>query len=188
MKFIRESDLAEYADEFWKKQRTKDDPNDRSAIENLDKGGAPLPWLVNLYPYKLPNTSSQRIEVVEVSAAEEMDRFLIHHHNVADQWMVDRCLVPCPRSRRIGDLASLALKQHYFDISRSDTQFRLYSRWREKKSIDGIIEEHGRPLIERTWPNEYEIVDGWGRLMAISALIKSGLDFHPFQCFLATEK
>jgi hypothetical protein len=100
--------------------------------------------------------------------------------------MVDRCLVPCPRTRRIGDLANLALQVHYFDTSRSDTQFRLYSQWRGRTSIEGIIEEHGRPLIELTWPNEYEIVDGWGRVMAISALINSGLDFYPFECFLAT--
>jgi hypothetical protein len=150
MKLIRESNLAEYAGQFWNRQRAKNDPNDRSAIEDLDKGGDPLSWLVNLYPYKLPNVSNQVIEVVEVETAEEMDRFLLHEHNVTDQWMVDRCLVPCPITQRIGDLAKLALQRGYFEIKRNDTQYKIYSEWRAKRSTQGLIEKHGRPLIERT--------------------------------------
>ena len=40
-------------------------------------------------------------------------------------------------------------------------------------------------LIECVRPGEYEIVDGWGRLLPFVALLRQGYDFHPVESFVA---
>jgi hypothetical protein len=186
MKFVRDSTLREYARLFWKRQNQKPNADDRPALEDLQSGGDPLGWLVNLYPYKLPKPCNGVIQVVSLDAVSEIDRFLIHDYMIRDKWMVDRCLVPCPKTRRLGDMVTTAIERQYFQTSRDDTQVRIYTEWSQKTTIHGLIEQYGAPLIEMTWPDEYEIVDGWGRLHAISALVRSGLEFEPFECYVAS--
>ena len=188
MKVIRGSNLEEYANLFWKRQKAKRTDNDRKALDDFDAGVNSVGWLVNLYPYKLPQLYNNEIQLVKIEASTEVDRFLIHHYMITDAWMVERCLVRCPKSRRLGDLAATSLESGYFDTGRPDTQIEVFNKWKERSSIEGLIEEYGYPLVEMSWPNEYEIVDGWGRLHAISALLKKGLSFQPFDCFVATRK
>ena len=159
--------------------------NDCAALQDIDHSGDPLAWLVNLYPYKLPQPYNEVIQLVTIEAKEEMNSFLVHHYMLNDGWMTERCLVPCPKTRRLGDLAALGVSTKYFETDRPDTQVQIFKEWKQKSSLEGLIEKHGRPLVELTWPNEYEIVDGWGRLMTMSAMLKSGLSFHPFECFVA---
>jgi|GEM_PF-2733201 len=190
MKVIRESSLEEYAELFWKRQKKKDDPNDAEALRDIERSKDFVGWLVNLYPYKLPKPYNDNIQLVKITSSEEMYRFSIHEYMIADKWMVDRCLVPCPKIGRLGVLAVTSLERGYFETKRDDTQIKVFNNWKDQSSIKGVIigEEHGYPLVEMTWPDEYEIVDGWGRLHAMSALVNKGLSFQPFECMVATRK
>ena len=188
MKGVQSSNLQEYATQFWKRQKAKCDDNDRDAIKDIDAGGNPIGWLVNLYPYKLPQPGNDEIRIFTIEASMEMDELLIHHSMIADAWMVERCLICCPKTRRLGDLTSTSLKRGYFETRKPDTQIKIVDEWKSQSSVEGIIENYGMPLLEMTWPDEYEIVDGWGRLHAMSALVKRGLSFKPFNCFVAMRK
>jgi len=186
MKLLRDSNLKDYAQLFWQRQKQKASADDQPALLDINSGGDPVGWLVNLYPYKLPKPCNRTIQVVSVDGPSEIDRFLIHDYMIRDNWMVDRCLIPCPKSRRLGDLVTTAITRKYFLETGDDTQIKIYQEWAGKRTIGGIISRLGSPLIEVTWPNEFEIVDGWGRLHAISALVRSGLLFEPFECFVAS--
>ena len=186
MRLVSSSTLKAYADDFWKRQRHKDDPNDRVAIPDIDGGGDSVAWLVNLYPYKLPKPRNRTVEIVQIESIQEVDQLLIHRGMIKDSWAVSRRLVPCPKSRRLGDMVTVALERDYFSASHPDTQIKIFRSWIGKPSTEGLIEEYGAPLIELTWPDEYEIVDGWGRLHAMSALVREGATFQSFTCFCAS--
>jgi hypothetical protein len=102
--------------------------------------------------------------------------------------MVERGVAPCPYTRRLEQLADTFIMQGYFNIMWPDTQSKCYHTWKDKSLLEGVIESSERPLIEMTWTGEYEIVDGWGRLLPFTALLQKGFKFYPFECFLATRK
>ena len=188
MKVLCKSGLNEYAKQFWRRQRQpgKKTCDDEPALLDIDRGGDPVSWLANIYPYKLPQPFNDEIDLVRFETPEELNRLLIHHSMIRDNWMVERCLVPCPKTRRLGDLAAIALERKYFEAGHSDTQIRLFREWEKKTSLKGFIDTNSYPLVERTWVDIHEIVDGWGRLHAMSALLKKGLPFEPFDCFIAS--
>jgi hypothetical protein len=186
MRLIEKSSLDAYALQFWQRQKQKHDPNDGLAISGIERGESRVSWLANIHPYKLPKPYNVTIELVEVQAADELDRLLIHDYMARDNWMVERCLVPCQKTRRIGDMAQLALERKYFESDRDDRQIKLYKEWKDKDSLDGFIGDQEYPLLEQTWEHELEIVDGWGRLHAMSALIRRPRDFRPFKALLAS--
>ena len=186
MRILRESKLTEYAEQFWNRQRAKPSPDDLTALEDIRTSGDCIGWLVDLYPYKLPHLYNSTMSVVLVESVSDVERFLIHKYMLTDEWTTERCLVPCPKSRRLGDLVRTALQQNYFESNWPDTQCKLFQEWKGRSSLEGFIENIERPLIESTWVNEHEIVDGWGRLHALLALVRAGLRFAPFECFLAS--
>ena len=187
MKEIKASSLTEFAESFWKRQKDKNDRNDRVAVTDFKKKGDELRWVVNLYPYKLPNPMNDVVRVVEIETKEELDELLIHDGLQKDSWMINRCLVPCPKTRRLGALADYFICKGYFETDWPDTQLKVFKEWKGKDSVKDLInDQQGLPLIEMTWPGQYEIVDGWGRLLAMAALVRSKVSFHPFTCFLAT--
>jgi hypothetical protein len=186
MKLVRESSLEEYARQFWQRQSKKRTPDDLPALRNIESGGDPVNWLVDLYPYKLPKPCNAIVQIVMIETPSEAERLLLHDYMIKDDWTVERCLVPCPKTRRLGKMVTTALEKNYFETGRSDTQIRIYEEWSSKTTTSGLILEDGLPLIEMTWPAEFEIVDGWGRLHALLALVRKGLSFEPFKCFAAS--
>ena len=186
MKFVRSSSLQEYARKFWVRQTCKATEDDRPALNDIRNGGDPIKWLANIYPYKLPNPRNSRIQILTIESVTEAEGIFIHFKMLTDAWTTDRCLKPCPKSRRIGDMVTTALKRGYFDSDRSDTQLKLFKKWSSKNSLDGFFGEQNLPMIELTWPDQYEIVDGWGRLHAYLALVRAGLPFLPFSSFVAS--
>jgi hypothetical protein len=185
MQLVRESSLNEYAQQFWRRQSGKKTRDDEPALSDIGKGGSPVSWLANIYPYKLPQPFNDKIDLVKFETPEELNSLLIHYSMIRDNWMLERCLVPCTNTRRLGDMAAIALERKYFETSHSDTQIKLFQRWKSKTTLTGVIEPDSYPLVENTWAQEQEIVDGWGRLHAMSALLKQGLPFEPFDCFVA---
>ncbi len=188
MQVLRDSSLKEYAEQFWRRQRQKSTPDDAPALLDIETAGDPVGWLANIYPYKLPQPYNDVIRLVRCEAPEELNSLFIHHSMIRDDWMVDRCLVPCPKTRRLGDMAVIALERRYFESGRSDTQIKLFQQWQEKTSLKGFIDTESYPLVEISWPHQHEIVDGWGRLHAMSALLKTGLSFEPFDFFVAKRR
>jgi len=186
MKVAHASSLQDYARQFWQRQSGKCTPNDVPALQNITAGGDTVAWLANLYPYKLPQPYNALIQVAVIESAAEAERLMIHDYMIKDNWMIDRCLIPCPKSRRLGDMVTTAIARKYFETDWSDTQVRIYKEWCDKTTTRGLIRDDGLPLIEMTWPNEFEIIDGWGRLHALLALVKKGLSFEPFKCFVAS--
>jgi hypothetical protein len=83
-------------------------------------------------------------------------------------------------------MAQLALERKYFESDRDDRQVKLYKEWKDRESLDGFIRDQEYPLLEQTWERELEIVDGWGRLHAMSALIRRPREFKPFKAFVAS--
>jgi len=188
MKLIAQSRLADYAKAFWDRQRAKSCHDDRRALREIDSGSSGVAQLVDLYPYKLPSPTNARIEIAELERAEELDSLLIHDYMLGDDWMNERSIHPNPKSRRLCHLADTCLDIGYFRSHRSDQQTRVFLECRKQGTLEGFVESLGMPLIEEKWPNEYEIVDGWGRLLPMAALIRSGIGFHPFRCFVASQK
>lgn len=185
MQVLRESSLNEYAQQFWRRQNGKKTRDDEPALSDINGGGDPVGWLANIYPYKLPQPFNEKIDLVRFEIPEELNSLMIHYSMIWDNWMVERCLVPCPKTRRLGDLAETALERRYFETNHSDTQTKLFRDWKDKSTLKGFVDNDSYPLVEITWAYEHEIVDGWGRLHAMSALLKIGLLFEPFDCFIA---
>src|SRR5262249_18057252 len=187
MRLIEKASLDAYARQFWKRQERKKNHDDEPAISGInERDENPVSWLANIYPYKLPHPYNTVVELVEFETADELNKFLLHEHMIRDNWMVERCLVPCRKTRRLGDMAEIALERRYFEIDRADTQVKLYTAWKDRKSLDGFIGDQDSPLLEQTWERDLEIVDGWGRLHAMSALVRQGCDFKPFKGFVAS--
>lgn len=188
MRQVRESNLEEYARQFWQRQSKRATPDDLPAVRDIESGGDPTRWLVNIYPYKLPKPCNDVVHIVMIETCAETDALLLHDYMIKDAWTVERCLVPCPKNRRLGSMVTVAIERNYFDEDRADTQIKLYNDWRTKTTTSGLITDDGLPLIEMTWPGEFEIIDGWGRLHALSALVRKGLSFEPFKCFAAARE
>ena len=189
MKLIRETNLREFADSFWKRQADKSCSNDAEALSNIQQGGPALKWHVNLYPYKLPKLVNDLLLLEKIETGYELNELMIYDRMLCDDWMKKRFGDLLPKTRRLGHLAEFFLSRGYFEKDWPDTQAKLFKEWKDKSSLEGLIDEaKGLPLVQMTWPGEYEIVDGWGRLLAMAALLRKGLEFSPFKCFVATRK
>ncbi len=79
MQVIRECSLKDYAGQFWQRQRGKKTRDDEPAISDIERGGDPVFWLANIYPYKLPQPYNDKIELVKFEEPEELNCLLIHY-------------------------------------------------------------------------------------------------------------
>jgi hypothetical protein len=186
MKMQAQCTLADYARQFWERQRGKKDPRDDAALKAISAGADPVVWLRNSHSYKLPRPENANVAVVVLTEASEVHDLLVHDYLPTDSWMRDRGIVPEPFTRRLGDLAGMGLRRGYFCSSRPDRQVEYFKRWAEAGSMANVLPADSRPLIEAVGEHGYEIVDGWGRLLPFAALISSGVPFAPFEVFLAS--
>ena len=189
MRVLSESTLSAYASLFWRRQAAKLDPNDRDALADINAGGDPVQWLQRSYRYKLPEAKNDVVSIVQIETREELDGLLVHDYVPCDGWMRARDLVPSPYTRKLGQLARTFLDRGYFATPRSDRLYLHFRTWRRTGSLTGVIDPEDRPLIEAVEPaakREYEIVDGWGRLLPFAALLWEGLAFRAFEAFVAS--
>ncbi|GBE04928.1 hypothetical protein BMS3Abin10_00547 [bacterium BMS3Abin10] len=187
MKTVSQSSLRKYANHFWQRQKAKDDPKDKIAIEDIEKGADPVPWLRDLYSYKLPHHKNGIINIVIFESRQEVENLLIHEYMLCDDWMRERNLLPPPDTTTLGGLARTFLDRGYFSVPRNDRHYRYFHNWQSIGSLNNVISREERPLIEAVGDGKHEIVDGWGRLLPFVALLHKGLAFHPFESFLASK-
>lgn len=189
MRVLSGSTLDAYARIFWRRQADKADPNDRQALADISVGGDPVEWLRRSYSYKLPHAKNAVVNIVQIESSEELDALLVHDYIPCDDWMRDLDLIPQPYTRRLGQLARTALDRGYFASPRSDRPYLHFCAWRRAGSLIHAIDPEDRPLVETVelaGNREYEIVDGWGRLLPVAALLHQGLMFYAFEAFLAS--
>lgn len=186
MRLVSQSSLREYAEHFWRRQRGKHDPNDTETFRAIGAGGEPVALLRSRYDYKLPRVHNDSLSILLVTSRQDVEDLLVHDYLPNDAWMRERGLVPQPFTRRLGDLAAICLERGYFSAPRGDRQIRYFTEWHARGSLAGVLSTEERPLIEATESSGFEIVDGWGRLLPFSALLRQGLPFAPFEVFLAS--
>jgi hypothetical protein len=180
MQTIGHSTLEEYAKLFWEREKLKN---------GKDGGVNPLERLRVEHPYKLPFGVSDPekviIEIVRLDCIKEVEDLLIHDYMVGHKWMQDRQIIAS--SRKLGELATTFLQGSYFEKPSGDAQYRLFHKWKTVGCLNNSIGSKNRPLIQFDG-KEFEIVDGWGRLLPFLALVQKGLTFYPVECFVASKK
>jgi hypothetical protein len=187
MRIILDSSADEYARQFWDRQRAKQVPADRDALADIAAGGDPVAWLRSKYLYKLPRADSDVFRVALLDR-EDVEALLVHDYMPCDRWMRDRGMVPDPYTRRLSDLAGMFISRGYFRGRWGDRQLERYRAWTAAGSLKDAIAGRERTLVECVRPGEYEIVDGWGRLLPFAALLRQGYEFHPAESFVAWRK
>jgi hypothetical protein len=196
MRRIKESSLEEYARQFMERQRKKNDQNDKQAFAELDAGGDPVA-ILRKHPkkhpyakYKFPKDENKYIFIMRIDIIDEVENLLIHEYMLDDDWMKERIPAHLRKERDLGYLAKSFVECEYFtDNSENDKggQYKNYLEWKDKGFLGNVISQQEMPLIEEVGDQEYEIVDGWGRLLPFVALLHKGINFCPFEVFLASK-
>jgi hypothetical protein len=99
--------------------------------------------------------------------------------------MQERNVVPHQYTRKLKELANMFISREYFNSFGPDKQQEYYRKWRAENSLKDVISGPERTLIECVGPGEYEIVDGWGRLLPFAALLQQRYRFYPVESFVA---
>lgn len=183
MEVIRECSMKEYSRHFWRRQASKRDWHDRDALADIEIGGDPTWWLWTRYPYKLPRPDNHILRIARLDKTEVLT-LCIESHTVDDHWMQLHDLVPKPRTRVLGELAKIALDRGFFTGKWDVPQVKLYGEW--QATLKDVLAGEEKVLVQSIGPEQYEIVDGWGRLLPFAALLIEGCEFHPLECFVAS--
>jgi hypothetical protein len=176
--------LEEYARHFWARQETKNDPKDRDALADIKAGGDPVSQLGRRHDYKLPHRDNTVVRIVLLDQ-KDIENLFIHDYMPGDDWMRIRGLVPDPYTRKLWDLAGMFIKRGYFHGKWIDRQREYYDNWKCKGSLQDVIAGPERTLIQCVRQEEYEIVDGWARLLPFTVLLQQGYQFQPIETFVA---
>jgi hypothetical protein len=188
MKIVRESSLLEYATEFWKKQSAKKDPRDPPAFEAIEKGESPISVLARCYRSKLPSEENKYIDVAVLDSPSEIHSLILYDSPAKDCWMQCRNLVPDPFSPRIDRLAATFLERPRLPSFDYGALQKNFERWKSLNTLDGAISSQEHPLIEESSDGAFAVIEGFGRFLPFSALLQSGLQFVPVECFVAFRK
>lgn len=188
MNVLAPSTLKDYARQFWRRERDKQNPQGIKAFAAVERGEDPVKMLREAHDYKLPRLLNDQVSIVAFTSGDEVKNLLVHDYMPNDGWMQERGLVPQPSTRRLGALATICLERGYFASHRGDRQIQYFNRWRQRGSLPNVLSVDEMPLIELTETGEQEIVDGWGRLLPFAALLLQGLPFESFQAYYASPK
>lgn len=189
MKTIRESDLDEYACQFWLRQAGKCDQGDKVALVAVTNWESPLGWLQKCHNYKIPFDSiSSSVRVVELNR-KDVACLVVNQGLATPEWMgkpeegLSKVPTPCPR--RLRELAALHVADGYFTREGPGTPRKLYRKWKEAGTLERKLVAGCRPLLSHQPSDELEIGDGWGRLLAYESLVQEGFEFFPVEAFVA---
>lgn len=186
MQIIRDSSLDEYARHFWTKEQKKNGASLAPGIDPLRQ--LSLPREQGGHRYKLPSDLDKPVKIA-ILDQNDVEALLIHDYMMHDRWMTDRLLVAAPPSRVLRDLAQIAIAGGYFQDARWrwDKQVQHYYKWQGQGFLANAITGDEKVLIECMAPEQFEIIDGWGRLLPFMALMLQGYQFQPVECFVAIE-
>jgi hypothetical protein len=186
MELVAKSTLQAYARQFWRRESDKRNQEGTDNFVAVERGEDPVSLLRKAHPYKLPNPHNAHVSIVAFTSRDEVENLLIHEYMPNDKWMEARNLRPKPFTRQLGTLASISLERRYFESGRDDRQIKNFRDWKARGSLRNVIGMEDRPLVESTGAAEFEIVDGWGRLLPFAALLLQGLPFESVQLFCAS--
>jgi hypothetical protein len=138
--------------------------------------------------YKLPADSNSVVKIAFLNRLEV--GALVMRKDTVDEsnaWAKSRGLVPEPFSQILSELASFAVGRGYFiKCKEQDTQLKKYTEWKQRPppQLERAIAGSDRCSIQLTLSGQYEIIDGWGRLLPFEALLQEGCEFHPVEAFV----
>jgi hypothetical protein len=184
---IGNSSLDELARQFWEREAKKH-PHHEDVLA-IQAGADPYKLLKTRHDYKLPRDHNNIVKIARLNRDElgalEMRKDTVDENN---QWAVPRGLVPEPFTQVLSGLASWALGKGYFDnCDKNDGQLKHYRDWkyRARPALrDAITGFNERCSIQLVGSDQYEIIDGYGRLLPFEALLQQGYEFHPVEVFL----
>ena len=176
MEIVRPSSEDEYLLSFWSRQREKN-------------GEFPLPekrleTILGNYPSKFPCDSRKEVawHVCQLTSVTDLEQLWLHK---CDNWLDTHGFKDSPLW--LGDLARAALTCQFFHGNTDTGQRKNYDRWKRANTLKGQLDDHEKPLLVR-YPYLIDIVDGFGRLLPYLALVYEGMEFHPFQAYLAVPR
>jgi hypothetical protein len=199
MKIEIKDHLREYAFNYYHKEiheKGNKKPSVLRAWAAIEAGEDPVEWMRKSnddggFKYKLPLEKNDFVVVALLTLKEEVESLLIHDYMLDEvsedgKWIRDRVKVPKPITRRLKNLTTLFVNQGYFENSKwkADRQYKNYHSWKQRDTLDGILRDREKPLIEYVGVGEYEIIDGWGRLLPFVALLEE-FSLHPIEAFVA---
>jgi len=202
MKIKIKTHLREYASNYYYREDQKQNAKGQEIWKEIQAGADPIQCMKRSkddggHEYKLPREDNDIVVVAVLDAQADVEGLMIQK---IDGWVSDeiaKCVERNPdlkpgSSRRLGDLAATFLNGGYFaqhyDAAKhqpNHTQLKCYNSWKKGKSLEGVLKDREKPCIQYVAPGDYEILDGWGRLLPFAALLKEGFPFHPVETFLA---
>jgi hypothetical protein len=186
MEFIEDSTLTDYAVHFWRRERKKHLAGSDAAQKAETAFSNPVACLQEHHKFKLPYIENGRMRIARLNR-DDIERLLIHDYMPSGQWMKDHGLVPDPYTRNLKELADVVVKRGYFErLESKEVPQAHYREWQSRGTLRNAISCEDRVLIECAGRGEYEIVDGWGRLLPFMALVISGYDCFDVEAFVAT--
>ncbi len=187
MEIISDSSLVEFSRHFWEREARKTQEG-KEVFANVEAGGNAYEWLKKRHNYKLPRNHNDIVKVARLTR-DEVGALMMRKDTVdnKNEWANNRDLVPDPFTQVLSELASMALSRGYFiNCQENDTQLKKYREWKQqpRPSLKEAITGSEKCSIQLVAPDQYEIIDGWGRLLPFEALLQEGYEFHPVEAFL----
>src|SRR5688572_1217855 len=139
MRLVRNTDIIEYAQQFWRRERDKQEPNTLDIFEAIYGGADPVAMLKKHHGDKMPRKQNVCISVALITSREEVDSLLVREYAVKDAWMRERGLVPEPLTQKLGELAAMCLQRGYFTSARKDRPIRHFNSWQWRGTAAGLI-------------------------------------------------
>lgn len=176
MNIVRESHADEYLHSFWTRESRPGKngefppPNER------------LTRILGRFPYKFPCEGKKEISwhICQISSVPELGLLWKHKDDWLTKWGIEAS------SHWLKDLADIVQNGKFFEKPK-DNQGSVrdnYDHWKADKTLKGKLDDHERPLLVK-YPYFTAITDGWGRLLPYHVLVNEGLEFQPFQAYLA---
>jgi hypothetical protein len=187
MEIIRDSDLNELAHEFREREARKTQSG-KDALAKIKTWDDAYRLLKEKHRYKLPADLNSAVKVAFLNrfevAALVMRKDTVDGDNA---WAKSRGPVPEPFTQILSELASVAIGRGYFiNYKEPDTQLKKYTAWKQRPppQLEGAIVGTDKCSIQLISSGQYEIIDGWGRLLPFEALLQQGCELHPMEAFV----
>lgn len=89
-----------------------------------------------------------------------------------------------PNPKRIG--VCRHGRGYFINCKEPDTQLKKYTEWKQRPppQLERAIVGTDRCSMQLISSGQYEIIDGWGRLLPFEALLQQGCEFHPVEAFV----
>ena len=176
MNIVRASHADEYLLSFWTREsRPGKNGEFPPPQERMNR-------ILGKFPYKFPCEGNKEISwhIGEITSVPELGQLW----RIRDEWLRKWDIVEW--SHWLKDLAEIVQKGKFFEQPKNDqgSVRDNYDRWKAAGTLKGVLDDHEKPLLVK-YPHFTAIADGWGRLLPYHVLVNEGLEFQPFQVYLA---